>query len=137
MLWPTLANGLPEVGLFPWGSSLFCVGGETDMSSAITEKALLDDKEQISMKFESKCNFFIHENAFENVVCEMAAILSRGRWVNIDDSIVLSVDRKNSIMPSMGKCIEISIHSSGNIICIGICICLENSIQNTFKCTFK
>ena len=25
---------------------------------------------------------FISENAFENVVCEMAAILSRGRWVN-------------------------------------------------------
>ena len=25
---------------------------------------------------------FIHENAFESVVCKMAAILSRGRWVN-------------------------------------------------------
>ena len=25
---------------------------------------------------------FIHENASENIVCEMAAILSRGRWVN-------------------------------------------------------
>ena len=25
---------------------------------------------------------FIHENAFKNVVCKMAAILSRGRWVN-------------------------------------------------------
>ena len=25
---------------------------------------------------------FIQENAFENIVCEMAAILSRGRWVN-------------------------------------------------------
>ena len=40
MLWPGLANGLPEVGLVPWGSSLFCVGGENDVSSAITEKAL-------------------------------------------------------------------------------------------------
>ena len=29
---------------------------------------------------------FIHENAFENVVCEMAAILSRGRWVTIMSS---------------------------------------------------
>ena len=26
---------------------------------------------------------FIHENASENIACEMAAILSRGRWVNI------------------------------------------------------
>ena len=25
----------------------------------------------------------IHENSFENVVCEMAAIFSMGRWVNI------------------------------------------------------
>ena len=26
---------------------------------------------------------FIHENAFENVVCEVAAILSRGSWVKL------------------------------------------------------
>ena len=42
MLWPALANGLPEVGPVPWGSSLFCVGGENDVSSAITEKALFN-----------------------------------------------------------------------------------------------
>ena len=46
MLWPALANGLPEVGLVPWGSSLFCVGGENDVSSAITEKALLGSEVQ-------------------------------------------------------------------------------------------
>ena len=28
----------------------------------------------------------IHENASANIVCEMAAILSRGRWVNIEQS---------------------------------------------------
>ena len=27
-------------------------------------------------------NRFIHENASENIVCEMAAILFRGKWVN-------------------------------------------------------
>ena len=27
------------------------------------------------------CNIVIQENTFENVVCEMAAIMSRGRWV--------------------------------------------------------
>ena len=32
------------------------------------------------MEFESKYKLFIQEKAFENV-CEMAAILSRGRWV--------------------------------------------------------
>ena len=25
----------------------------------------------------------IHENAFQNIVCQMAAILSRGRWVKL------------------------------------------------------
>ena len=33
----------------------------------------LDSKEQTS-----NTKLFIHENAFENVVCEIAAILSRG-----------------------------------------------------------
>ena len=35
------------------------------------------------MKLESKYKTFIHENAFENVVCKMAVILFRGRWINI------------------------------------------------------
>ena len=30
------------------------------------------------MKFESKYKTFHHENVFEDVVCEMAAILSKG-----------------------------------------------------------
>ena len=38
--------------------------------------------EQISMKFVSKTSIFIQENAFENVVRKMAAILSRPRCVN-------------------------------------------------------
>ena len=33
------------------------------------------------MKFKSNFNIFIQVNAFENVVWEMAAIFSRGRWV--------------------------------------------------------
>ena len=30
----------------------------------------------------SEIRIEIHKNAFENVVCEMAAMLSSGRWVN-------------------------------------------------------
>ena len=30
---------------------------------------------------------FIHENASENIVCEMAAILPRGRWVEYEQDI--------------------------------------------------
>ena len=32
--------------------------------------------------FNQNTKLFIHKNAFENIACEMAAILSRGRWVN-------------------------------------------------------
>ena len=35
--------------------------------------------EQTSVKFCSKYKTFIHENASENIVCEMAAILFRAR----------------------------------------------------------
>ena len=35
------------------------------------------------MKFKPKYKIFIHENAFENIVYEMAAILSRERWVKM------------------------------------------------------
>ena len=39
--------------------------------------------EQTAVKFESKYLFFIHENAFGNVVCKIAAISSRRRCVNV------------------------------------------------------
>ena len=37
------------MGLVPWGSLLFCVGGEKDVSSTITEKALLTDAYHASL----------------------------------------------------------------------------------------
>ena len=37
----------------------------------------LDPKEYISIKYYLKFKVFIPENAFENVICEMAAILSQ------------------------------------------------------------
>ena len=41
----------------------------------------LDNKLQWNFNQNKKKTFFIHENAVENVVCEMAAILSRGHRV--------------------------------------------------------
>ena len=38
------------------------------------------------MKLEWKYKIFIRENAFENVICEMAAIFSEG-----DESIILAI----------------------------------------------
>ena len=37
------------------------------------------------IRIEIKKKTFFHENAFENVVCETAAILSNGKWVNCNE----------------------------------------------------
>ena len=39
---------------------------------------------KIQWKLNRNSYIFIHENAFENVGCEMAAILSRPRYVNLN-----------------------------------------------------
>ena len=39
-------------------------------------------RNKFQWNFSQKSNYFIQENAFENVICEMATILSRGKWVN-------------------------------------------------------
>ena len=45
----------------------------------------LNPWEQTSAKFESKYKTLVHEKTFEKVVCEIAAILFRERWVNDND----------------------------------------------------
>ena len=40
----------------------------------------LSNKFQWNLNLNS--NIFIKENAFENIICEMVTILSRGKWVN-------------------------------------------------------
>ena len=39
-------------------------------------------RNKLQYNFNEKTNIFIQENASENIVCEMAAILPRERWVN-------------------------------------------------------
>ena len=56
--------------------------GAKPLSEPMQPYYQLDPKEQTSVKFESKYKLFIQENAFEGVVREMAAILSRERWAN-------------------------------------------------------
>ena len=57
-------------------------------------------------------NLFIRENTSENIICDMAAILSRGRWVefyNITDAILF---RKCPIMiPTLPWLNRIDIHT--------------------------
>ena len=49
--------------------------------------------------FSQNTKFFIHENASENIICETAAILSRGRWVNdIDISKDTQMDSEYKLL---------------------------------------
>ena len=57
-----------------------CLFGAKPLFKPTLGYCQLDHKGQTSGQFENT-KLFIHENAFENIVCEMAAILSRGRWV--------------------------------------------------------
>ena len=38
---------------------------------------------KIQWKFNANKKLFIHENASENIFCELVAILSRGRWLKL------------------------------------------------------
>ena len=59
---------------------------------------------------EMRTTFFIHENGFENVVWEMAAILFKGRWVtDFDNSILRTYSLFNRL--------EISITVSWEFSC--------------------
>ena len=54
---------------------------------------------KIQWNFSQKSNFLIEENGFDNVVYEMAPILSRGRWVkcmSVPGLVVLSVTDADS-----------------------------------------
>ena len=46
-------------------------------------KLMLGYCQLLSKFFYHNTKLFIHENASENIVCEMGAILSRGRWVKL------------------------------------------------------
>ena len=40
-------------------------------------------RNKLQWNFNKNIIFLFHDNASENIFCEMAAILSRGRWANI------------------------------------------------------
>ena len=46
-------------------------------------------RDKLQWNFNQNTKLFIHENASENIVCEMAAILSRGRRVNNEARILV------------------------------------------------
>ena len=63
------------------------LGGQaiTSTNATLLSIGLFGNKFQWNMNQNSL--FFIHENSFENVICDMAAILYRGRWVILTSPI--------------------------------------------------
>ena len=51
--------------------------GAKPLSEPMLDYCQFEPLEQTSVKFKSEFNIFIQENVLENVVCEMASILSR------------------------------------------------------------
>ena len=65
-------------------------------------------RNKVQWNFNQNKKLFIHENAFENVVCEMADILSRGRWVN-------GIDGHIHLIKMLLACLKINIKHLKNI----------------------
>ena len=42
-------------------------------------------RNKLQWNFNQNTKLFIHKNAFQNIVCQMAAILSKGRWVKTEN----------------------------------------------------
>ena len=69
--------------LTPWGRvTHICVGNLTIIGSDNGLFLIGPIKNKLQWNFNWNSNIFIQENAFEKVVCEMAAILSRPQCVN-------------------------------------------------------
>ena len=59
-----------------------CLYSAKPLSEPMLVYCQLDPKNEFQRISNQNTKLFIHANAFENIVCEMAAILSRGRCVN-------------------------------------------------------
>ena len=53
-------------------------------------------KNKFQWNFYRNYNIFIEENSIENVICEMAAILSRRRWVKMAFEIIATFPNGSS-----------------------------------------
>ena len=76
-----------------------CLFSAKPLSEPVLEYCLVDPWEQTSVKFYSKLKIFIQENAFENVVCEVAAILSQPQCVKQNKIIIFFTKRKRDPTP--------------------------------------
>ena len=82
MLWWTGSTLAQEIAYFLFSTKA--------LPETKTIYCQLGPQEQTWVKFESNTKLFNQEIAFENVVCVMVTILSRGRWVDYAKSPTLS-----------------------------------------------
>ena len=87
---------------------------------------------KLQWNFNQNTKFFIHENAFEKIVSEMEAILSRGRWVNIfiegcDISMFILIIVKNGCSHSI-----YDFHTLTHLCCDKMAVVLHMIFWNAF-----
>ena len=59
-----------------------CLFGVKLLSKTMPDIVNWTFRDKLQWSFNQNTKFFIHQSVPENIVCEMAAILSRERWVN-------------------------------------------------------
>ena len=87
---------------------------------------------RLQWNYNQNTKFFIHENASEKIVCEMEAILSRGRWLNIfiegcDISMFILVIIRIGCSHSI-----CDFHSLKNLCCHKMAVALHMIFSNAF-----
>ena len=79
-------------------SKLTIIGSDNDLSPGRRQAIIWTNdgilligplETNFSENFKQNSHIFIQENAFENIVCEMAAILSRPQYVNATTNVML------------------------------------------------
>ena len=83
--------------------------GAKPLSKPVLGYCKLTLRNKLQWNFNQNTKLFIQENASENIVCEMAAIFSRGRWVNSPCCMLLYITH-------WGRVTHISV---SNLIIIG------------------
>ena len=92
-------------------------------------------------KSDQNTNLFIHEIASENIFCEMAAILSRGRWVKpsiwplVRDHLAVRPPSWEVVFAGRFHCIPVvdCCLTDGCVICYVDCICCVYNVCDNNK----
>ena len=95
---------------------------------------------KLQQNFNQNTKFFIHENAYENIVCEMVAILSGGgggggggEWVNRISIPTLWKGDMDDIQQNFNTDANVPFHAANYVILMSKCIWILNLSQSYIK----